>query len=104
LPSKGIYLSLIKRKQCSFTPPQSPHSLHVAPEVQRADTGNGARATCEHMACEPGFITSFISFQAKAASFSCSYFSAEVISISPHTWWQGSAVCGIDPAFADLAD
>ena len=32
------------------------------------------------------FITSFISFQAKAAPFSGSYFSREAISISPHTW------------------
>ncbi|KAK2156092.1 hypothetical protein LSH36_222g04004 [Paralvinella palmiformis] len=42
-------------------------------------------------------------FQAKAAPFPDSYFSAEAISISPHTWWQGTAVYGVDPAFADLA-
>ena len=52
--------------------------------------------------CDPGFITSFISFQAKAAPFPHSYFSTEVISISPRTWWQGAAVCGVDPVFADL--
>ena len=52
---------------------------------------------------DPGFITSFISFQVKAAPFPGSYFSAEAIGISPHSWWQGAAVCGVDPAFADLA-
>ena len=51
---------------------------------------------------DPGFITSFTSFQAKAAPFPGSYFSVEAISISPHTWWQGAAVCGVDPAFDDL--
>ncbi|KAK2167105.1 hypothetical protein LSH36_32g17037 [Paralvinella palmiformis] len=48
---------------------------------------------------DPGFI----SFEAKAAPFPDSYFSAEVINISPHTWWQGAAGCGVDPAFADQA-
>ena len=51
---------------------------------------------------DPGFITSFISFQATAAPFPSSYFSVEAISISPHTWWQVAAVCGVDPAFDDL--
>ena len=52
--------------------------------------------------CDPGFITSFISFQAKAAPFPGSYFSAEVISISPHTQWKGAAVCGVGPALASI--
>jgi len=30
------------------------------------------------------------------------HISAKVISISPHTWFRGAAVCGVDPAFADL--
>jgi len=51
---------------------------------------------------DSGFITSFISFQAKAARLTDSYFSAEAISIFQHTWWQGAAVCGVEPAFADL--
>jgi len=53
--------------------------------------------------CDPVLITGFISFQAKAAPFPGSYFSAETINISSHTWWQGAAVCSVDPAFADLA-
>ena len=52
--------------------------------------------------CDPGFITSFTSSQAKAAPFPGSYFSTEAISISPLTWGQGAAVSGVDPAFADL--
>ena len=52
---------------------------------------------------DPGFITSFICFQAKAAPFPGSYFSIEAISISPHTCLPGAAVCAVDPAFADLA-
>ena len=53
--------------------------------------------------CDPGFITTLISFQAKAAPFPGSSFSTEAINISLHIWWQGAAVCGVDPVFADPA-
>ena len=81
---------------------QAPHMLHPKYRGEKLTMEQQQDVSTWLASRDPGFITSFISFQAKAAPFPRSYFSTEGISISPHTWWQGAAVCGVDPAFADL--
>ena len=51
----------------------------------------------------PSFITTFISFQAKAAPFPSTYFLDKATNISPETWWQGVKWLWSQPSFADLA-
>ena len=81
---------------------RAPHMLHPKYRGEKLTMEQQQDVSTWLASRDPGFITSFISFQAKAAPFPSRYFSAETISISPHTWWQGAAVCGVDPAFADL--
>ena len=81
---------------------RAPHMLHPKYRGEKLTMEQQQDVSTWLASRDPGFITSFTSFQAKAAPFPRSYFSAEAISISPHTWWQGAAVCGVDPAFADL--
>ena len=81
---------------------RAPHMLHPKYRGEKLTMEQQQDVSTWLASRDPGFITNFISFQAKVAPFPSSYFSAEAISISPHTWWQGAAVCGVDPAFADL--
>ena len=81
---------------------RAPHMLHPKYRGEKLTMEQQQDVSTWLASRDPGFITSFTSFQAKAAPFPSSYFSVEAISISPHTWWQGTAVCGVDPAFDDL--
>ena len=81
---------------------RAPHILHPKYRGEKLTMEQQQDVSTWLASHDPGFITSFISFQAKAAPFPRSYFSTEGISFSPHTWWQDAAVCGVDPAFADL--
>ena len=81
---------------------RAPHMLHPKYRGEKLTMEQQQDVSTWLASRDPGFITSFTSFQAKAAPFPRSYFSTEGISISPHTWWQGATVCGVDTAFADL--
>ena len=81
---------------------RAPHMLHPKYRGEKLTMEQQQDVSTWLASRDPGFITSFISFQAMAAPFPRSYFSVEAISISPHTWWEGAAGCGVDPAFADL--
>jgi hypothetical protein len=52
---------------------------------------------------DPSFISTFISFQAKAAPFPRTYFTEAATSIPPQTWWQGLVAFGINSDFVKLA-
>ena len=81
---------------------RAPHMLHTKYRGEKLTMEQQQDVSTWLASRDPGFIPNFISSQAEVAPFPGSYFSTEAISISPHTWWQGAAVCGIDPAFADL--
>ena len=83
--------ALRRKESCQQTIPRchharAPHMLHPKYRGEKLTMEQQQDVSTWLASRDPGFITSFISFQAKAAPFPRSYFSAEGISISPHTW------------------
>lgn len=52
---------------------------------------------------DPCFITTLISFQAKAAPFPDSYFAEHAVNMPPSTWWKAAGNYGVNQDFVKLA-